>query len=58
MSGVSDIIQKTKMEASGATLKIDTPQQDGDWSEERKIAWVKTATEKIIKAFTDKKESE
>ena len=55
---MSDIIQKTKMEVSGTTLKIDTPQQDGDWSEERKIAWVKTATEKIIKAFTDKKESE
>ncbi len=55
---MSQTIQKMKMEASGATLKIDTPQQDGDWSEERKIAWVKTATQKIIRAFTDKKESE
>jgi hypothetical protein len=36
-----------------ATLKLDTPQQDRDWSEEQKIAWVKTSTRKIISAFTD-----
>jgi hypothetical protein len=44
--------EQNKKKGTQQTLKLDTPQQDKDWSEEQKIAWVKTSTKKILTVFT------
>ena len=34
--------------AKSSTLNLDTPQKDGDWSEQRKLAWVKDYTARVL----------
>jgi len=34
-----------------AIVKLDTPQQDRDWSAERKMEWVKGSTRKMLITF-------
>jgi hypothetical protein len=37
--------EKTK---GSESLKIDTPQKDSDWSEQRKLEWVKGYTAHVL----------
>jgi hypothetical protein len=36
------------------TVKLDTPQQDRDWSAEQKSQWVKKSTQKMLDAINTK----
>jgi hypothetical protein len=32
-------------------IKLDTPQQDSEWTETRKLEWIKSASARLIKVF-------
>jgi hypothetical protein len=38
-----------------ATVTLDTPQQDKDWSAEQKSQWVKESTQKMFEAINQPK---
>lgn len=50
-NGIAPRTAQISADKSVIAVKVDTPQQDSDWSEDRKIEWVKGATRKLVKAF-------
>ncbi len=44
--------QEKKVEKDvDAVVKLDTPQQDREWSAEQKMEWVKGTTRKMLSTF-------
>ena len=37
--------------ASAPQVKLDTPQQDSNWSESKKIKWIKDSSAILLKVF-------
>ncbi len=50
--GTADIRERTGlMEAGTNQIVLDTPQQDSDWSEAKKLEWLKASSAKLLKIF-------
>lgn len=41
-------------QTTSTMVKLDTPQQDKDWSAEQKNKWVKESTQKMLEAINSK----
>jgi hypothetical protein len=39
------------MEGGSNQIVLDTPQQDSDWSEAKKLEWLKNSSAKLLKIF-------